>query len=69
MNICAASLPADESEIDLAGLETLPSIEVAPPRLAASPGSFECRLMQDIGLSEGGRIILNNKMRLLKADL
>ena len=43
MNICAASLPADESEIDLAGLQTLTSIEVAPPRLAASPASFECR--------------------------
>ena len=68
MNICAASLPADESEIDLAGLETLPSIDVAPPRLAASPASFECRLVQDIELSGGGRIILGEVLHFHLSD-
>jgi flavin reductase (DIM6/NTAB) family NADH-FMN oxidoreductase RutF len=68
MNICAASLPADESEIDLAGLQTLPSIEVAPPRLAASPASFECRLVQDIELSGGGRIILGEVLHFHLSD-
>ena len=68
MNICAASLPADESEIDLAELQTLPSIAVAPPRLAASPASFECRLMQDIELSGGGRIILGEVLHFHLCD-
>ena len=68
MNICAASLPADESEIDLAELQTLPSIAVAPPRLAASPASFECRLMQDIVLSGGGRIILGEVLHFHLCD-
>jgi flavin reductase (DIM6/NTAB) family NADH-FMN oxidoreductase RutF len=68
MNICAASLPADESEIDLAGLQTLTSIEVAPPRLAASPASFECRLVQDIELSGGGRIILGEVLHFHLSD-
>lgn len=34
----------DVSEVTLLGLETLPSTEVAVPRLAAAPISMECRL-------------------------
>jgi len=33
MNMCAARLPADVDEIDLAELETVPSLDVRPPRL------------------------------------
>jgi len=47
MNICAASVPAEVSEIDLAKLETMPSLDIAPPRLKASPVSFECRYYDD----------------------
>ena len=68
MNICAASLPAEVSEIDVAKLQTLCSIEVAPPRLAASPASFECRLMKDIELSGGGRIILGEVLHFHLSD-
>jgi len=35
--------PPDVSEIDLAGLETVPSAKVGPPRLAGSPVNLECR--------------------------
>lgn len=58
MNICAASVPAEVSEIDLAKLETMPSLDIAPPRLKASPVSFECRYYDDMKLSGGGRIIV-----------
>jgi len=58
MNICAASVPAEVNEIDLAKLETVPSLDIAPPRLKAAPVSFECRYFNDIALSGGGRIIV-----------
>ena len=58
MNICAATLPADVDEIALANLDTLPSLDIHPPRLAASPVSFECRYFNDMPLSGGGRIIV-----------
>ncbi len=43
MNLCAIDLPPEVSEIDLAGLELLPSEAVAPGRIAAAPVSMECR--------------------------
>lgn len=58
MNICAAALPANVDEISLAELEIVPSIGVRPPRIAASPVSFECRYFNDMPLSGGGRIIV-----------
>ena len=43
MNQCSVDAPSDVSEVDYAGLETVPSVLVAPPRIATSPVSFECR--------------------------
>ena len=51
MNLCSVDAPADVSEIAYAGIETAPSVVVAPPRIATSPVSFECRKVaaMDIG--------------------
>jgi len=51
MNLTSVDAPADVSEIDYAGIETVPSDAVAPPRIATSPVSFECRKVTalDIG--------------------
>lgn len=38
--------PPDVSEIDVAGLQTAPSVRVKPPRIAPSPVNMECRLTQ-----------------------
>jgi flavin reductase (DIM6/NTAB) family NADH-FMN oxidoreductase RutF len=35
--------PPDVSEIEMAGLATAPAVKVAPPLIAASPISLECR--------------------------
>lgn len=43
MNRSAADFPPDVSEVDVVGLETVPSQIVKPPRLAVSPVSMECR--------------------------
>lgn len=42
--------PAEVSEVDELGLECVPSIRVHPPRIAASPIQFECRLERIIEL-------------------
>ncbi|MBI0476016.1 flavin reductase family protein [Sphingomonas sp. MA1305] len=51
MNASSASVPPEVDEFTLAGLATAPSRLVAPPRVAASPVSFECRLTQLIRLT------------------
>ncbi len=50
MNASAATVPGSVDEFTLAGLDTLPSTKVAPPRVAASPAAFECVLTQLIRL-------------------
>jgi flavin reductase (DIM6/NTAB) family NADH-FMN oxidoreductase RutF len=45
MNETSRTLPRGSSEFEHAGLEMAPSELVAPPRVAASPCSFECRVV------------------------
>jgi flavin reductase (DIM6/NTAB) family NADH-FMN oxidoreductase RutF len=44
MNQTCVDAPPEVDETALAGLETVPSLAVRPPRIAASPVGFECRL-------------------------
>lgn len=44
--------PADVSEVDELGLETLPSAVIETPRLAAAPIAMECRLRHVIEFGE-----------------
>lgn len=52
MNDTSAAAPPDVNELDYAGIATVPSRFVAPPRIASSPVSFECKVHQltDIGM-------------------
>ncbi|KQM64265.1 Asp/Glu/hydantoin racemase [Sphingomonas sp. Leaf17] len=50
MNATAAMVGPEIDEFTLAGLDTLPSQAVAPPRVAGSPVQFECRLTQIVRL-------------------
>ena len=50
MNATSATLPPDVDEFAAAGLEKRPSVMVAPPRVAASPVQFECRVTQTLQL-------------------
>lgn len=45
MNVTCVDAPPHVDEIALAGLATVPSLEIGPPRIALSPVAFECRLM------------------------
>nr|WP_150292554.1 flavin reductase family protein [Sphingobium estronivorans] len=51
MNLSSVDAPRDIGEIDYAGIETVPSETVAPPRIVTAPVSFECRKVEmlDIG--------------------
>lgn len=44
MNATCVDAPPDVDETEIAGLATIPSLAIAPPRIAASPVAFECRL-------------------------
>ncbi len=44
MNLTSAAVRHETNEFELAGLEPAPSMLVKPPRVAASPASFECKV-------------------------
>ncbi len=50
MNATAANVAADVDEFALAGLETLASLHVKPPRVASSRAQFECKVTQIVRL-------------------
>jgi len=50
MNQTCAAVPPEVDEFTLAGLTPLASSQVAPPRVAESPVSFECRCTQIVQL-------------------
>jgi flavin reductase (DIM6/NTAB) family NADH-FMN oxidoreductase RutF len=52
MNQTSATVAPKVSEFELAGLTPLASSLVAPPRIAESPVSFECRLTQLLQLQD-----------------
>ncbi len=53
MNACAALLPYGESEFEKFGIVSVPSDLVRPPRVAAAPVAFECRLDRIVNIGEG----------------
>lgn len=50
MNMSSAPVKPGINEFELAGLAAAPSMMVKPPRVAAAPAAFECRLWQTIAL-------------------
>jgi len=62
MNVTAIEFDRGVNELTQAGLTIHPSVRVRPPRIAESPVSMECELMQivDLGSSSGlvlGRVL------------
>lgn len=58
MNISAYEFPAEQSELEYAGLATSPSVHINTPRISASPASLECTLWQKIPVTESNAIYL-----------
>ncbi len=53
MNSTAALLPYGESEFEKFGIAATPSTQVRPPRVAAAPVAYECRLDRFVHIGEG----------------
>ncbi len=67
MNMTAATLPYGESEIVRAGLTTLPSSVVKPPRIAEAPASLECTEWGTLQIG-GNRLIIGLVKRVHVRD-
>jgi flavin reductase (DIM6/NTAB) family NADH-FMN oxidoreductase RutF len=73
MNASAASLPRGHSEFTHAKLDTAPSRVVRPPRVAASPAAFECRVtevvkLKDVDGSDSGRRLVLGRVIGIHVD-
>jgi flavin reductase (DIM6/NTAB) family NADH-FMN oxidoreductase RutF len=68
MNLTSIDAPHGIDEAALAGLATVPSERVAPPRLAESPVAFECRLHQAIEPGPAQVILLVQVLLVHVAD-
>lgn len=53
MNLTATPLPHGESEFEKFGIAPAASLHVRPPRVAAAPVAFECRLDRILDFGEG----------------
>ena len=53
VNATSKELPPGESEVELVGLHTTPSVKVRPPRLVEAPVAMECRVRQVIPVGSG----------------
>jgi flavin reductase (DIM6/NTAB) family NADH-FMN oxidoreductase RutF len=67
MNLCAASLPYGQSELEHAGLTAAPSSLVKPPRIAESPASLECVEWGTLHIGEN-RVVIGLVKRLQVRD-
>ncbi len=58
MNLCAMDFPAEEDELDGAGLTAVPGVKVNVPYIKESPVSFECKRMTTLEVGTGNRIVV-----------
>lgn len=71
MNATAATLPYGESEFERFGVAAMPSLKIRPPRVAAAPVAFECRLDRIIHVGDGpiaGHVVLGRIVHFHVAD-
>jgi flavin reductase (DIM6/NTAB) family NADH-FMN oxidoreductase RutF len=64
MNITAVEFPAGVDELKQAGLSTHASVHVKPPRIAESPVSMECELMQIVELGSSTGLVLGRVLAM-----
>ncbi|NBZ86459.1 flavin reductase family protein [Stagnihabitans tardus] len=68
MNQTAIDAPRGVDELALAGLETLASTHVAPPRIAESPVAYECRLVQMVETGPHQVLVIGRVLAVHIAD-
>jgi len=68
MNITAIEFEASVNELVEAQLVTLPSVHVKPPRIAISPVSMECELLQIVELGPATGLVLGRVLAMHVRD-
>jgi flavin reductase (DIM6/NTAB) family NADH-FMN oxidoreductase RutF len=68
MNVTAIEFSREVDELVEAGLTTLPSTKVAPPRIAESPVAFECDRMMAIELNSDRALIVGRVLAMHVRD-
>ena len=68
MNACAVDFPSGESEVAANGLDTLASVDVRVPRLAAAPFALECRREVVLTFSPDRELLVGEVLRLHARD-
>jgi flavin reductase (DIM6/NTAB) family NADH-FMN oxidoreductase RutF len=64
MNVTAIDFERGVSEVAEAGLDTLPSVRVQPPRIAGCPVAMECELMQVVELGTSSGLVLGRVLAM-----
>jgi flavin reductase (DIM6/NTAB) family NADH-FMN oxidoreductase RutF len=68
MNVTAIDFPAGVDEIATAGLHTVPSTYVAPPRIAESPVALECERFASLEIGPERVLVLGRVLALHVRD-
>jgi len=68
MNTCAVDFPPEMDEIAITGLTPVPSIDVAPPRIAEAPASLECERTVTLELNKGRHLVVGEVLRMHVRD-
>jgi flavin reductase (DIM6/NTAB) family NADH-FMN oxidoreductase RutF len=64
MNVTAIDFDYGVDELKEAGLTTLPSMHIKPPRIAESPVAFECELLQIVPLGTESGLVLGRVLAM-----
>lgn len=68
MNVCGVAFPTGQAEHEHAGLVIVPSMQIAPPRIAQSPVQFECRLHTSLEIGPHRHVIIGEIVHLHVRD-
>jgi len=68
MNVTAIEFESGVDELAEAGLHTAPSLHVRPPRIAESPVSMECKLIQIVELGPEAGLVLGRVVAMHVRD-
>lgn len=71
MNMSSKELPYGHSEVELAGLTLIPSVKVKPPRIAETPVTMECKVLQIVSTGKepiAGNLVIGEILVMHIAD-
>lgn len=64
MSVCGVPFPSHQPEHEHAGLDTVPSVQIAPPRIARSPVQFECRLHTTLEIGPHRHVVIGEVVHM-----